>query len=249
MSPNQFIVGASAAAVALLMNSPFCDAIKSIAPDDPAAGYPKQVGRSRFNSMRNATHCHFSNEKHLTSSYASLDIYIKYDVVQTDDINCPATERWPAFRAVYSGRPAVQSYANITYPTSEEDWCTFEDHFPFNNTGLDPLRELNQSPLRDARNKVYAAARKVKFTRERAILWEGKVEGQTEAQDELISEFKDACSVAIETIRKQFGPFPRLCGKYRDASEEAIAAATLEKWYPVRIRDHVTQLMPSKVTE
>ncbi|KAF4666055.1 hypothetical protein FOL46_003304 [Perkinsus olseni] len=114
MSPSQFIVGASAAAVALLMNSPFCDAVKSIAPDDPAAG---------------------------------------------------------------------------------------------------------------------------------------KVEGQTEAQDELISEFKDACSVAIETIRKHFGPFPRLCGKYRDASEEAIAAATLEKWYPVRISDHVTQLMPSKVTE
>ncbi|KAF4662897.1 hypothetical protein FOZ61_002103 [Perkinsus olseni] len=237
MSPSQFIVGASAAAVALLMNSPFCDAVKSIAPDDPAAGYPKQVGRSRFISMRNATHCHFSNEKHLTSSYASLDIYIKYDVVQTDDINCPATERWPAFRAVYSGRSAVQSYANITYPTSEEDWYTFEDHFPPNNTGLDPLRELNQSPLRDARNKVYAAAAK------------GKVEGQTEAQDELISEFKDACSVAIETIRKHFGPFPRLCGKYRDASEEAIAAATLEKWYPVRISDHVTQLMPSKVTE
>ncbi|KAF4717313.1 hypothetical protein FOZ63_011499, partial [Perkinsus olseni] len=159
MSAKQFIVGASVAV--LVSNIPGGNCIGTVAP----VGYAHRATdvyssykTAKFNSVRNATLCSYNNHRTNTELLAKLEFLVTASMVQTQAVNCPKDPAYGnAFKTTYSGNPSLATYES-DYPKSRP-LHDFSVTGPPDNTGLDPLRKLDQSSFRGERELVYVAAR------------------------------------------------------------------------------------------
>ncbi|KAF4718530.1 hypothetical protein FOZ63_028821, partial [Perkinsus olseni] len=85
----------------------------------------------------------FYLDENIAGHFRQLDIFVRETRVQTEEIGCPETETHPAFRAAYSEGHLLVNY-RIKNSSTEGPWHVFDEPPP-DETGLDPLRDLDQS--------------------------------------------------------------------------------------------------------
>ncbi|KAF4738114.1 hypothetical protein FOZ62_009541, partial [Perkinsus olseni] len=163
--------------------------------------------------------------------------------VETSTIECPRTDLFPVFKATYNNRFALETYkfvnTSVPYDSSNiqtASWCTYDfgDRLPLNNTGLDPLRELNSAGFRDEEAGLLAAVHEVEFppgfpvlAGNFLLLWDKKF--KTRAADAAVSRTETFCSTVLKAIDDDHGTFEQLCGEFFEVSEEAVVAGKPEK--------------------
>ncbi|KAF4718706.1 hypothetical protein FOZ63_008124 [Perkinsus olseni] len=159
MSPEQFIIGAAAAAITLLSNSPIVDALGAIAPETPTyvRDYPPwSSDRSYFDTWTNVTHCDY-NYFQLSGRLASVQtdvmrIKVENYRILTDRVSCPRTTTSPSFDSFSMGMGVfgwfIPGGGELAFPKE---------------TGLDPLRIINDSSIREIQMRLNLAASKVQF--------------------------------------------------------------------------------------
>ncbi|KAF4741552.1 hypothetical protein FOZ62_002928, partial [Perkinsus olseni] len=171
MSPEQFIIGAAAAAITLHSNSPLVDAIGAIAPENPTNGYPPwRREKSFFDTTTNETYCEY-NDFAVTSPQPSLmfavgpsifGMKIEDNMIHTRIINCPWTGYYPRFRATYEDKlvsyhPEGSGYIGYSH------WSHGGSEIPYpKDIALDPLK-IYDSSIRDKMKSLSLAASKIQF--------------------------------------------------------------------------------------
>ncbi|KAF4698742.1 hypothetical protein FOZ63_003160 [Perkinsus olseni] len=154
MPAKKFIIGASAAAAAVLSNLPFCAAVGATASADD---YPGEI-TATFDDRKNALRCSYGNGKKRTGQSPSFDFYITGSTMKTEAITCPKAGRRRAFRTAYYMYPALKMYNPD--PASGRRSYVFRVSAPPRNTGLDPLRKLSiPDPRFHDKDELFTAAK------------------------------------------------------------------------------------------
>ncbi|KAF4696249.1 hypothetical protein FOZ60_001374 [Perkinsus olseni] len=242
MSTRPFIIGASTAA--LLFNLPVSYSIGSLASDSPSDDYPP-LFHAVFDSRDDSVSCMFVDISlpQVDTMQRALTFRVKNSSVETSTIECPRTDLFPVFKATYNNRFALETYkfvnTSVPYDSSNiqtASWCTYDfgDRLPLNNTGLDPLRELNSAGFRDEEAGLLAAVHEVEFppgfpvlAGNFLLLWDKKF--KTRAADAAVSRTETFCSTVLKAIDDDHGTFEQLCGEFFEVSEEAVVAGKPEK--------------------
>ncbi|KAF4682601.1 hypothetical protein FOZ63_026963 [Perkinsus olseni] len=210
-------------AAVLFSSLPLAIATKG-ASKAPSDDFPPRIP-SFFDVARNATRCYFNNDKTSTEEYASLDIYVEADIVRTHAIYCPTTRKRHAFMASYAGSTALESYSP-NYPAIDPTYEFVGG--PLNDTGLDPLRKLQQDTFRRARDELYAAVKRKNFRPAVAYLFETFYDWETDAGQDVINRFVSLCSAVLREIKQKYKTYNRICGIYKRDFDKAVSAAHLE---------------------
>ncbi|KAF4661976.1 hypothetical protein FOL46_005518 [Perkinsus olseni] len=238
MSVQQFIIGASVAV--LVSNIPGGNCIGTLAP----VGYARRATdvyssykTAKFNSVRNATLCSYNDRKTNPELLAKLEFLVTASMVQTQSVNCPKDPAYGnAFRTTYWGNPSLATYQS-DYPKSHP-LHDFSVTGPPNNTGLDPLRRLDQSSFRGERELVYVAARTVDL--ERDDYYPVHEEELDDAALDMDWEVKGLCAAVFKAVKKKFPNFKDLCTEYHDESEAAV------RGIPVVSREEISDYPESR---
>ncbi|KAF4715723.1 hypothetical protein FOZ63_032616, partial [Perkinsus olseni] len=162
MSPKRLLVGAAAAAVALLPSFPLAAAVGSISPDNSIDDYPPWSKPSFFDTWRNSTLCIYSISGEASMAVSHLEIVVEDAKVHTGSINCPKSHNRPAFHAQYSYYTPhltrfIQGPHSLNSSTYNFDYDDTTHPLP-NNTGINPLRTIDTSRLREVTERLDLAA-------------------------------------------------------------------------------------------
>ncbi|KAF4690928.1 hypothetical protein FOZ60_016530 [Perkinsus olseni] len=274
MSPKQLLVGVAAAAVALLPSSPRAAAVGSISPDNSDADYPPWSKSSFFDTCWNRTLCIYSISGEPSMAVSHLEIVVEDAEVHTSSINCPKSHNRPAFRAQYSYYTAhltwfIEGPHSLNSSTYNFDYDHTTHPLP-NNTGINPLRTIDTSSLREVTDGLDLAASRVQF--EPDFGYDDDYEEEDDDEDsgpfrhqfdarrkndpdiastELpIEELEEVCSVALNLVRQNFGGFDPLCGVFYEASRAALSAARRADWQfqEARVGSRVYTVIPPRQT-
>ncbi|KAF4720037.1 hypothetical protein FOZ63_023794 [Perkinsus olseni] len=168
MSPKQFIISgvsaAAAAAAALLSNSPLVTAIGSVAQHNtPTDDYPPPDENANFDAKNDAAYCSFNNKRIDEISQSKLlHIDVNSSRIHMRRIHCPKGEKHLPLQLGFFDENALTWYSRGHDVFPDRRIFTFDalpGSFPPENTGLDPLRDLDASTLADAITNLSSAVR------------------------------------------------------------------------------------------
>ncbi|KAF4687738.1 3-oxo-5-alpha-steroid 4-dehydrogenase 1 [Perkinsus olseni] len=129
--------------------------------------YPPWWKVSSFDTLTNTAFCDFKN---FADNYAVpgpilrsskiLSIVVEDTGIHTDVVGCPEIDDRPAVHMTYQSMHRLK-----TYRRDERNATAFyfDDHPRPNNAGLDPLRVIDISSIRDKKHKLNLEASKVEF--------------------------------------------------------------------------------------
>ncbi|KAF4673042.1 hypothetical protein FOL46_007982 [Perkinsus olseni] len=258
MSPKRLLVRGSAAAVALSLSPPLAAAVGSISPDNSICDYPPWNKSSFFDTWWNKTLCLYSTRYiysitgELPMAINHLEIVVEDAKAHTGSINFPKSHNRPAFRAQYSYYTAhltrfIQGPHSLNSSIYNFDYDDTTHPLP-NNTGINPLRTIDTSSLREVTDRLDLAASRVQFEPDDYDYYEeedhdegsGPFRHQFDAIEknvpviastELpIEELEEVCSAAMKLVKENFGGFDSLCGVLYEASQAALSAARRAGW-------------------
>ncbi|KAF4717061.1 hypothetical protein FOZ63_010784 [Perkinsus olseni] len=239
MSVKQLIVGAASAVVLSNIRLTLATITFRLVFDDfPPLSYAK------FDSDRDAAHCTFRKQRPRLSDNLEpqLELSVKNSTVQTNTIKCPRAGNGFAFITNYD-RCAVSTY-KVFYTSSVAGrdtftgvWHLYEfgDHGPPRHTGVDPLRELNQTGFSDERARLFSAVSHLDFPSQLPILaahspHEWNTEAQREAAKDAVSHTNRVCSAVRRAIKREFGSFRQFCARVKSIALNSVVAARRREW-------------------
>ncbi|KAF4720212.1 hypothetical protein FOZ63_024864 [Perkinsus olseni] len=220
---------ASAAAVAAFIPQlPLSHAIG--ATNLPADDFPhRNPTTTRFDLMNSTAVCSYHNGDYASNHTASLFIRVGEKSMQTDYVQCPATKARSSFSLGYWGHPAVRSHAFHRPHTVDTHRYP---QGPPPNEGLDPLRKLDQSGLRQELKGLFKAATRVShgLTPDNAAIFETFMDREPPARQRVAEHLQSVCSAELTAIKRYFVSLRKLCDEYYTAYRAAKNAAEREGW-------------------
>ncbi|KAF4649824.1 hypothetical protein FOZ61_000909 [Perkinsus olseni] len=195
--------------------------------------YPPKTDRSYFDVKESLARCFYLDEN-IAGHFGELDIFVRETKVQTEEIGCPETETHPAFRAAYSKRHLLVNY-RIKNSSTVGPWHVFDEPPP-DETGLDPLRSLDQSSFILIKDRLFAAVKRLGLPQnlEMTKIYKNEMDTLLEhalrARKTIVNYLLKVCDSVISAIKEQYGSYRQLCVRNYHDAQGAIDAARDAGW-------------------
>ncbi|KAF4681248.1 hypothetical protein FOZ60_012415 [Perkinsus olseni] len=228
MSPKQVFVGAAAAAAAVFFSElPLGTASGAVARHDPDGGFPQpQSLETHFDGMKKAAQCFYTD---LFADGPTLFLWVEEDGLATSNIKCPPTEANNASQIRYWDK----SHTLWRYEPKNPPFVYAFTGRPPSGTGLNPLRNVDISAMRDELSELLAAAREVEFTKGFPHVWatDEYKDLTTPAKLDLIKKLRNVCLAARTVLKEHFGTYGKMCDEHSENAKEAKDTAHRLEWH------------------
>ncbi|KAF4704838.1 hypothetical protein FOZ63_005220 [Perkinsus olseni] len=228
MSPKQAFIGAAAAAVAVFFSElPLGAASGAVARHDPNGGFPQQQIRGTyFDGMKKAAQCFYTDPP---ADGPTLFLWVEEDGLATSNIKCPPTEANNASQIRYWDK----SHTLWRYEPKNPPFVYAFTGRPPSGTGLNPLRDVSLSAIRDKVNELFAAASQFTFTKDWPHVWatDKYKDLTTRAEIKLIGKLTDVCLAARTVLKEHFGTYGKMCDEHSENAKEAKDTAHRLEWH------------------
>ncbi|KAF4756869.1 hypothetical protein FOZ63_028484, partial [Perkinsus olseni] len=191
----------------------------AMVPDIIQNDYPPHQP-SYFDVEFGLARCYYRNHNYRNSFSAALEINVWSKEPRTMAITCPQKGARTTFSITYTRENVL--YVG-DYPNNRSSY-SFEGFSP-DQSGLDPLVNLDQSIFDEDWERAQLAASQIPWSVEHTTLFHSDLEIMTDDERELMFRFDRTCSAVIEAVKRRFGSFSSLCDVYHEIVENAVSTA------------------------
>ncbi|KAF4653972.1 hypothetical protein FOZ61_008575 [Perkinsus olseni] len=210
----QALIGASLSAML-----PLASGAGAMVPDIIQDDYPPDQP-SYFDVEFGLARCYYRNHNYRNNYTAALEINVWSIEPRTMAIICPKKGTRTAFSISYS-RQSVLYVGD--YPNNRSSY--FFEGSPPDQSGLDPLVNLDQSIFEEDWEGARLAASRVAWSVEHTTLFDSDLEIMTDDERAVMFRLSRVCWAVIEAVKKRFGSFSSLCDAYHEIVENAVSTA------------------------
>ncbi|KAF4688550.1 hypothetical protein FOZ60_002607 [Perkinsus olseni] len=163
-----------------------------------------------------------------------MNIYINDTVIHTSRIRCSEAGERAAFETSYGDSPVLTWFSYGSGEVFDRKMHDFSNGVP-QGAGMDPLRVLHPSRVRNERISLYKSARELGPT---AVLRErDETAPQTPRRRVAANKLRGLCSAVFDYVEEELGSFEDACEVFYRASNDTINAAHRHGWDSVQDDD------------
>ncbi|KAF4695103.1 hypothetical protein FOZ63_008334 [Perkinsus olseni] len=171
-------------------------------------------------------HCSFTSGRIMKQDWTSLEFGVgKTTLVQTLTVLCPKADDHNGFMSKFTAEGRPENVLLEFLPSRLDGKRKFVfDGPPPEPTGLDPLRKIGNSTLRDKRASLELAASKLRLPRHLSFVTESYLKARRGGK-EVFTAMQGVCYALRATLKVEFGTVKSLCDIYRNVSRTAVNTA------------------------